>query len=172
MLHAKPRPYVEGDPRADYTRSLVNLVRIGDIAGELAPQEVFEALCEAVWKPLDLDVVVVIDTVEKRPRLLSWKGSNAGSYDVEHAEYRAWSCFATLVQTDWLPGLLTSTQPRGVSTLHWTVQPLSTPPRGVIELGTRRPLEHVDYGLIKCMGMRLASAFRQPVAEPCSSKTG
>jgi hypothetical protein len=160
MLDAKRWQSRESNARADYTRSLVKLVRIGDVANELAPHEVFDAICNAVAKPLDLDVVVVIDGFEARPRLLCWKGERARGRDVEHAEWRAWSCFTTLVQTDWVPDLVTHVaEPDPASALDWTVQPLCAPPRGVIECGTRRPLGHLDHGLLKCMSVRIASAI-------------
>jgi hypothetical protein len=103
---------------------------------------------------------VVIDAFEGRPRLLSWKGEQARSSDVEHAEHRAWACFTTLVQPDWVPALVAhSAESDLASTLDWTVQPLCAPPRGVVECGTRRPLGHWDHGLLKCMSARIASAL-------------
>jgi hypothetical protein len=173
MLNAKRQIRSEGDPRADYTRSLVKLVRIGDLASDLAPHEVFEAICEAVAKPLELSVVVVIDALQGQPRVLSWKGEQASCQDVTYAEWRAWSCFATLVQPDWPTELLaTPVEPDPNSTLDWTVQPLGAPPRGVIECGTRRPLHHVDHGLLKCMSARLSSAFGRVARSGARRETG
>jgi len=157
MLRAITQRPFEGDPHADYTRSLVNLVRIGDIANELAPLEVFEAICEAVARPLGLGVVVLVESQGGRPRSFSWKAEHATSHDVDHGEWRAWSCFATLLAPDWLPGLLSNRgEPGHRSDLTWTVQPLGDPLRGIIECGTRRPPSRVDGGLLECMSARLS----------------
>jgi len=156
---------LEGDPHAEYTRSLIRLVRIGDIANELAPAEVFEAVCEAVAKPLGLDVVVLIEAQDGRPRSFSWTADDANVKEVDHGEWRAWSCFATLVEPDWLPGPLSGgSEPTYPSALTWTVEALGEPPRGVIQCGTRRPLGRVDYGLLECMSVRLSMTLVAPSA--------
>jgi hypothetical protein len=159
------RPF-EGDPHADYTRSLIKLVRIGDIANELAPLEVFEAICEAVARPLRLGVVVLIEEQDGRPRSFSWRAESASVHDVDHGQWRAWSCFATLMAPDWLPGLLTKEAETGhPSELTWTVQAFGDHPlRGIIECGTRGPLTRVDHGLVECMSMRLSKLVRPGTA--------
>jgi len=160
---------LEGDPHAEYTRSLLRLVRIGDIANELSPAEVFEAVCEAVAKPLGLDVVVLIEAQGGRPRSFSWRAEDASGREINHGEWRAWSCFATLVEPDWLPGPLSGgSEPAYPSALTWTVETLGEPARGIIECGTRRPLGRVDYGLLECMSVRLSMTLAQPEATEVS----
>jgi len=165
MLRATTHRPFEGDPHADYTCSLIKLVRIGDIANELAPLEVFEAVCEAVAKPLDLGVVVLIEERDVRPRSFSWRAESASVHELDHGQWRAWSCFAALMAPDWLPGMLMNeAEPSDPSGLQWTVQPFGHPLRGIIECGTRGPISRVDHGLIECMSTRLSTLVRPGTA--------
>jgi len=162
---AAPRAF-ESDPRAPYTRALVNMVRVGDIAHLLAPAEILEAFCDAVAEPLDLVVAIVIDAPDGLPRSMPWKSDRTDWKVVEHGERRAWSNFAELLAPDMLAILPPeSAGPRSNGILHWSVQTLAVPLLGILQCGTLRALSGADYGLLKYMSIRLSSALgRQRVA--------
>jgi len=148
------------DPRAAYTRALVNLVRAGDIAHLLAPAEMFEAFCEAIAEPLELAVAIVIEAPDGLPRSIPWKAHDAEWRFVESGERHAWSNFAELLAPDLIPSLPPdSAGPRSSCGLCWTVQPLGVPLLGIVECGTKRVLGGADYGLLKCMSVRLSAAL-------------
>jgi hypothetical protein len=154
---AAPRFY-ESDPRAPYTRALVNMSRVGDVAHLLAPAEILEAFCEAVAEPLDLVVAIVIDAPDGLPRSMPWKSDRTDWRMVEHGERRAWSNFAELLAPDLLAILPPeSSGPNRV--LYWSVQALAVPLLGILQCGTSRPLGGADYGLLKCMSVRLSTAL-------------
>jgi hypothetical protein len=150
----------ESDPRAAYSRALVNMVRVGDVAHLLAPTEILEAFCEAVAEPLGLGVAIVIDAPDGLPRSMPWKSERADWRTVEHGEKRAWSNFAELLAPDLLAILPPeSTGPRSNRCLYWSVQTLAIPLLGILQCGTVRALGGADYGLLKCMSVRLSSAL-------------
>jgi hypothetical protein len=156
-----PRAY-EGDPRAPYTRALVNMVRAGDVAHLLAPAEILETFCEAVAEPLELVVAVLIDAPDGLPRSMPWKSERADWRVVEHGERRAWSNFAELLAPDLL-GILPpeSAGPRSSGIVHWSVQTLAIPLLGILQCGTLREPTGADHGLLKCMSVRLSTALGQ-----------
>jgi hypothetical protein len=156
---AAPRAF-ESDPRAAYTRALVNMVRAGDIAHLLAPAEILEAFCEAGAEPLALVVAIVIDAPDGLPRSMPWKSDRTDWRAVEHGERRAWSNFAELLAPDLLSILPPeSAGPSSNRVVHWSVQPLAVPRLGILQCGTLRPLGGADCGLLKCMSVRLSSAL-------------
>jgi hypothetical protein len=154
-----PRLY-ESDPRAVYTRALVNMSRVGDIAHLLAPAEILEAFCEAVAEPLGLVVAILIDAPDGLPRSMPWKSDRTDWRMVEHGERRAWSNFAELLAPDLLTILPPeSAGPGSNRILHWSVQALAVPLLGILQCGTMGPLGGADHGLLKCMTVRLSSAL-------------
>jgi hypothetical protein len=161
------------DPRAAYTRALVNMGRAGDVAHLLAPSEILEAFCEAVAEPLELAVAVAIDAPDGLPRSMPWKASDADWRLLEHAERRAWSSFAELLAPDLLSVLPPETTVPG-SFVHWNVQPLAVPLLGILQCGSRRPLGGTDHGLLKCMSVRLSTALSRARSddEPHGPRSG
>jgi hypothetical protein len=154
-----PRAF-ENDPRAAYSRALVNMVRAGDVAHLLAPAEILEAFCDAVAEPLDLVVAIVIDAPDGLPRSTPWKSDRTDWRMVERGERRAWSNFAELLAPDLLAVLPPeSAGPRSNRLLHWSVQTLAIPLLGILQCGTLRALGGADYGLLKCMSVRLSTAL-------------
>jgi hypothetical protein len=154
-----PRSF-EGDPRAVYTRALVNIARAGDIAHLLVPSEILEAFCDAVAKPLGLVVAVVIEAPDGLPRSLPWKSVDTDWKLLEHAERQAWTTFAELLAPDLLESLpAEATALRAKPGLHWTVQTLAIPLLGILQCGTRGPVRGADHGLLKYMSVRLSTAL-------------
>jgi hypothetical protein len=155
---ARPRTF-EGDPRAVYTRALLNMARAGDIAHLLAPTEIFEAFCEAVAEPLDLVVAVLIDSAEGLPRSIPWKAQRTDWRVVESGERRAWSYFAELLAPDLLAVLPPDSGGPPSRPVHWKVQTLALPLLGIVQCGTSRPLGGADNGLLKCMSVKLSTTL-------------
>lgn len=152
----------DGDPRAIYTRALVNMGRVGDVAHLLVPSEILEAFCEAVAEPLDLVVAVLIEAPEGLPRSLPWKSPNADWKLVEHAERRAWANYAELLAPELLESLPAQSSGAQLnSQVHWTVQTLVIPLVGILQCGTGRPIRDADNGLLKYMSGRLSMALER-----------
>jgi hypothetical protein len=105
-------------------------------------------------------VAVVIDAPEGLPRSMPWKSDRADWKVVEHGEKRAWSNFAELLAPDLLAILPPeSAGPSAMRALHWSVQALAVPLLGILQCGTTRALTSADFGLLKCMTVRLSSAL-------------
>jgi hypothetical protein len=164
MFRMAPEPWFQGDPRARYTRALVNLVRVGDVAGVLALSEIFEALCEAIAEPVRLVVAVLIDVAAGLPRAMHWKADGVAWTAVAHGETLAWSTFAELFSPDLLSSLpLPTDPPSSTARLHWTAQTLSR--LGIVQYGTEGRLAETDVGLLRCMSLRLAAVLTRAAGD-------
>jgi hypothetical protein len=162
MLRAPKKLPLGGDPRAEYTWSMVKLARLGDVAASMSRVEIFDAVCDAVAKPLALAAAVMVEAVEGRPRVSSWCADASAAAEIEHGAWRAWSCFVTLVAPTWQAEPLTAAQePPAVSKLEWRVEPIGDPTCGFVEFGARRVFDRIDSGLLRCAGNRLALALAQ-----------
>lgn len=152
------------DPRASYSRALVNLGRVGDVAHALTAIELFEAFCDAVAEPLGLSAAVAIDSPAGLPRALSWKADSVDWKLVEDAERRAWASYAELVAPE-LAASLSTDEPRSSSGSGQfsTMQPLGVPLLGIIECVTARRLTGSDHGLLKYMSVRLSTALARAI---------
>jgi hypothetical protein len=162
MFRFTPKRGLEGDPRAPYTRAIVNLTWVGDVVHILSPAEIFDAFCEAIAEPLELVVTVVIDFRNGLPRSMSWKADGADWNVLESAELLAWSNFAELLVPEMvssLPPALVDSGPDGPT---WTMQPLGVPLLGIVQCGTRRYLGGADYALLKCMSAKLSAVLGRP----------
>src|SRR5262249_48958821 len=103
---------------------------------------------------------IVIDAPDGLPRSMPWKSDRTDWRVVEHGERRAWANFAELLAPDLLAILPPdSAAPNSHRNLHWSVPALPLPLLGILQCGTLRALSDVDYGLLKCMSVRLSTAL-------------